>query len=235
MFREPRCGCQRGVDSFACLCRQCQIVPHIRPHIVRRWFGTVKNFPRVGQLRVDQLLRVLAPGSPVCVARGGSLPAELAYGNHPSVAPDAVVVPQKICADVVHGRALVFKLSSASDIQGLRVLPLAVVLKPTFRITRDLTFARAGGHSSVDDDTDSSSAPSSEFGHVLRDVLLRVLLLRQMHGPTARTVLCRVDVKDAYRKVLVDPVGAPVFGYAMAGYVVVPLRLPFGWRISPGF
>ena len=60
--------------------------------------NTVKNFARV-----DQLLRVLAPGSPVCVARGGNLTAELAYGNHPSVAPHAVAVRHSVCADVVHG------------------------------------------------------------------------------------------------------------------------------------
>ena len=100
-----------------------RIAPHIHPHIVRHWFGTVKNFPRV-----DQLRGVLTPGSPVCVARGGNLAAELAYGNHPSVAPHAVAVYQKICAGVGHGRALVFKLCSASDITGLRVSPLAVVL-----------------------------------------------------------------------------------------------------------
>ena len=77
------------------------------------------------------------------------------------------------------------------------------MLEPKFRIIHDLTFARAGGHSSVNDDTDFSSAPSCELGHVLRDVLLRVLFLRQMHGPTAGIVLCRVDVKDAYRQALV--------------------------------
>ena len=42
-------------------------------------------------------------------------------------------------------------------------------------------------------------------------------------------------MKHAYRQVLVDPVGAPVFGYAMGEYVVVDLRLQFGWRNSPGF
>ena len=70
---------------------------------------------------------------------------------------------------------------------------------------------------------------------MFRDVLLRVLFLRQLHGPTARIVLCRVDVKAAYRQVLVDPVGAPVFGYAVGEYVVVDLRLQFGWRNSPRF
>ena len=62
-----------------------------------------------------------------------------------------------------------------------------------------------------------------------------MLVLRQVHGPTARIVLCRVDVKDAYRQVLVDPVGAPVFGDAVGEYVVVDLRLQFGWRSSLGF
>ena len=141
----------------------------------------------------------------------------------------------KVCADIVPGRTLVFKLSSVSDIPGLRVSPLAVVINPKFRIIHDLTFARAGGHSRFNDDTDFPSARSCELGHVYRDVLLRVLFLRQLHGPTARTVLCRVDLKDAYRQVLVEPVEAPVFGYAMGEYVVVELRLRFGWRNSPGF
>ena len=127
-------ACAGSVKWFTSAVGSDRIASHIHPHIVRHWFGTVKKFPRV-----DQLLRVLAPGSPVCVARRGNLTAELAYGNHPSVAPHAVDVHQKICADVVHGRALVFKLSSASDIPGLRVSPLAVVLEPKFRIIHDLT------------------------------------------------------------------------------------------------
>ena len=127
------------------------------------------------------------------------------------------------------------KLCSASDIQCLRVSPFAVVLEPKIRIIHDITFARAGGHSSVDDETDFSSALSCELGHVCRDVFLRVLFLRQLHGPTATVVLCRADEKDAYRQVLVDPVGAPVFGYAMGEYVVAKLPLQFEWRNSPGF
>ena len=39
--------------------------------------------------------------------------------------------------------------------------------------------------------------------------------MRQLHGPTARIVLRRVDVKDAYRQVLIDPAGAIVFRYAV--------------------
>ena len=70
---------------------------------------------------------------------------------------------------------------------------------------------------------------------MLRDILLRVLFLRQTHGPRARLVLRRVDVNNAFRQVLVDPTGAPVFGYAMGGHEVLDLRLQLGWRNSPGF
>ena len=58
-------ACAGSVKLFTSAVGSARIAPHIHPHIVRYWFGTVKNFPRV-----DQLLRVLAPGSPVCVARG---------------------------------------------------------------------------------------------------------------------------------------------------------------------
>ena len=44
-----------------------------------------------------------------------------------------------------------------------------------------------------------------------------------------------MDVKDAFRQVLVDPAGAPAFGYVFGDRVVVDLRLKFVWRNSPGF
>ena len=69
----------------------------------------------------------------------------------------------------------------------------------------------------------------------LREVLLCVWFLRQTHGRSDRIVLCRVDVKEAFRQALVDPVGALVFGYVTGGRVVVDLRLQFGWRNSPGY
>ena len=53
-------------------------------------FGTVKNFP--GN---DYLLRVLAPGAPVCVARGGDLTAEHVYRNHSSGVPHVADVQNK--------------------------------------------------------------------------------------------------------------------------------------------
>ena len=155
------------------------------------------------------------------IARGGDLSSELAYGNHPSVALHDDVVHDKVCTGAIHGRALVFDSRFAADIRGLRVSPLAVVLEPKFRIIHDLTFACAGDRTSVNDDSDFCSAPPCELGHVLSDVSLRVLFLRQRHGSTARILLCRVDVKDAFRQVPVDPAGEPTFGYVVGGHVVV--------------
>ena len=221
--------CGGSVASFTGAVAPSVFASHIHLDVVRHWFGAIKKFPAI-----RQLLHVLSPGAPVGVARGGDLHAELAYGNHPSVASHELAIHKKVCSDVVHGRALVFDLLSAVDIVGLRVSPLAVILEPKLRIVHDLSFASAGGRTSVNSDTDFSSAPPCELGHVLREVLLRVLFLRQTHGRSARIVLCRVDVKEAFRQVLVDPVGASVFGYVTGGRVVVDLRLQFGWRNSPG-
>ena len=92
-----------------------------------------------------------------------------------------------------------------------------------------------GVGTSVNGDTDFDSAPPSELGHVLREVLLPVMFLRQTLGSSARILLCRVDVDDVFRRVLVDPAGAPAFGYVFGDRAVVDLRLQFGWRNSPGF
>ena len=222
--------CQGSVAQLTSTIGPSLFSPHINVATVRHWFGSVKKFPFT-----PLLLRVLAPGAPVGVSGGGDLTAELAYGNHPGIAQHDVAIHKKICEDVVYGRALVFNLHFAGEILGLRISPLSVVLEPKFRNIHDLAFARAGGLTSVNGDTDFDSAPPSELGHVLREVLPRVMVLRQTHGSNARILLCRMDVKDAFRQALVDPVGAPVFGYVVRDRVVVDLRLQFGWRNSPGF
>ena len=153
---------------------------------------------------------MVAPGAPACVARAGDFTAEVTYGTHPAVVPHVADVHKKNFSDVLHGRALVLYLRCVADVRGLRISPLAVVLKPKFLIVHDFTLARAGRRSSVNGDTEVSSAPPCELDHVLRDVLLRALFLSQTHDPGARIVLCRVDVSHAFRQVLVVPAGPSV-------------------------
>ena len=59
-------------------------------------------------------------------------------------------------------------------------------------------------------------------------------LFKETHGPRDRVSHRRVDVKHSCHHVFVDPAGAPVFGFAIGGCVIVLLSLHFGWRNSPG-
>ena len=144
------------------------------------------------------LISVLAPGVPVGDARGGDWTTELAYGSHPVVATHTVAIHHTICADVEHGRAVVFDLRFADEIQGLRISPLSIVLEPKLRIIHDLTLAREGGRTKVNGDADFDSAPSCELSHVFRDVLLRVFCSRRTHGSRSRIPLCRAHPKYAF-------------------------------------
>ena len=111
------------------------------------------------------------------------------------------------------------------EIQGVRWSPLGVVEETKLRSIHDLTLAGSDNRSSVKDDTDFDWAPPCELGHVLRDVLMRLMYLRQEHGPGARIVLSRSDVKDVLRNVPVDPEDVPAFGYRVGNYGVVKLIL----------
>ena len=160
-----------SVASFNAAAGSSCLAPHIHCNTVRHWFGVVKNNPAV-----SLLLRVLSPGSPVYVTRLGGFVLAACIPNHLSVTSRTAVFDDTVCTDVIHERALNLDSRFAADILGLRVSPLAVVLEPKFRIIDDLTFARAGVGTSVKDETDLPSAPPCELGHVLVDVLLRVLV-----------------------------------------------------------
>ena len=54
--------------------------------------------------------------------------------------------------------------------------------------------------------------------------------MRPTRGSRARILLCRVDVKSAFRQGLVDSAGTPAFIYDFGDHVAVDLRLKFGWR-----
>ena len=73
----------------------------------------------------------------------------------------------------------------------------------------------------VNEDTDFSSAPTCELGHVQRDIMWRILYLRKRFGRGARIVLSKMDVKDAFRQLPVEISRAPVFGHIFGGLVVV--------------
>ena len=61
------------------------------------------------------------------------------------------------------------------------------------------------------------------------------MYLRQRHGVFACVMLCRINVKDAFRQIPVDPLHAAKFGYVFDKYAVVVLFLKIGWCSSSGY
>ena len=122
----------------------------------------------------------------------------------------------------------------ASRIPGLRVSPVGVAVSATkVRIIHDLTMAFS--NPGVNGDTNFESAPKCKLGHVLRDIVWRILFLRCTLAPHTHIMLSKMDVKDAFRQVAVEWDGCTKFGYVLGDFVVVDRRLVFGWRNSPGF
>lgn len=73
-----------------------------------------------------------------------------------------------------------------------------------------------------------------ELGQVLNNVLTRVVGLRKKF-PGVPILIQKMDLKGAFRQILTDPAGAAAFAYVVGEFVVVDLRLQFGWRGSPGW
>lgn len=138
----------------------------------------------------------------------------------------------------------------------MRVSPLGVVEEPRFRTIHDLTFA-AGPRvrSSVNTDSNFEQVPECMMGHVLSDIVSRVLFLRQLREASLEIDLfgCAdgwptVHINEAFIQVSVDPSGAVVFPYAVDGHVVnlrcqfvlgsalcVPPRITHKYRVSKRF
>ena len=100
-----------------------------------------------------------------------------------------------------------------------------------------MTFEHSDGQGgrSVNSTTDWDEIPACALAGVMRKGLQRVLGLRVKFGDRARILIKTLDVKNAFRQIPVDPDGVTAFGYVLAGYIFVDLRLQFGWRGSPGW
>ena len=69
----------------------------------------------------------------------------------------------------------------------------------------------------------------------MKEILERVLGLRAKFGEGARILIQKMDVKNAFRQIGVDPDGPASFAYTFDDLVFVDLRPQFGWRGSPGW
>ena len=216
--------------SFSCMqtLETKLLVPRVDAVRILEWFGRIKQFPQA-----RQVAHILSHGVPVRVNRVGDLKAALQYSNHSSIDQYTGDFVTKIVEDVRLGRAFIFPREVASRIPGLRVSPVGVVVSATkVRIIHDLTMAFS--NPGVSGDTDFESAPNCKLGHVLIDIVWRILFLRRTLAPHTHIMLSKMDAKDAFRQVAVEWDGCTKFGYIFGNFVVVDRRLVFGWRSSPG-
>eukprot|EP00752_Nemacystus_decipiens_P007888 g7048.t1 len=198
---------------------------------VGEFFGGRHGYPEW-----ERLVEIAEVGVPLSSVRsGGDLERELEYGNHRSAAEEEPAVWEKVLRDVATGKALVFPKRMAGQIPGLRVSPMGVVKEKEGKIREihDLT-VEVGEGRSVNASTEFSEIPECTMASALKRLITRLLQLRK-DDPTAHLVLQKMDLKGAFRHIPVDPGGAQVFGYLWGDLLVVDLRLPFGWRGSPGW
>ena len=182
------------------------------------------------------MVEIITNGARVDEAGEGDLSAAIAYGNHDSTQAHHNLIVAEIFDDVRLGRAFALPRSMAGEIPGLHLSPMGVVVSPSKkRIIHDfLSFRSSPQASSVNADTAPDSAPPVELGRVLRDIIWRVLFLRQKFGTGVDIVISKVDMTDAFRQVRVQGAKSSVFGYSCEDLVIIDRCLDFGWTNSPG-
>ena len=146
-------------------------IPRVDAEQVRRWFGEAKEFPNI-----DWLVQIVSEGAPVAVTEKWDLRAATEYGNHNSVRRFSTEIEGKIREDVLMRRAWVFPREAVTKIAGTRVSSMTVAVS-TFkvRICHDLSNAVSGR--GINEDTDTSAVSECKIGHVLWDVIWRILYL----------------------------------------------------------
>ena len=87
---------------------------------------------------------------------------------------------------------------------------------------------------SVNEATDPSLVPPCDIGHVF-DRLLQAAYALRLKYPQDSLLACKIDVADAFRQLLMHPAFARFFTYVWGDWLVLDLRLTFGWLGSPGF
>ena len=231
-LEEPGKGGGRGVvaEVVGRLGEALQ-APHMDPQRVEEFFGERHGYPEAE--RLGQIAREGVPLS--SVGPGGDLDKELEYGNHRSADMEGGVVWEKLVQDVASGKALVLPRSSARSIPGLRVSPVGVVTEKgdKKRQIHDLTI-EVGDGKAVNATTAFEEVPECTMATVLGSLIQRFVGLRTQF-PTAHIVWQKSDLKSAFRQVPVSPGGAQAFAYVFGEFLVVDLRLQFGWRGSPGW
>ena len=111
------------------------------------------------------------------------------------------------------------------------MLPFGVVEeREKIIIVHDMNFEHRDGQGrgSVNTTTGWKEIAECGLAGVMREVLQRILGSKAKFGDRARILIQKMVVKNAFRKIPVDPDGAAAFGCVLGQYLIVDLRLQFG-------
>lgn len=209
---------------------------HTNLESAEAFFGGKHKFPAF-----NNVYRIARVGVLVDVLPVGDVTKELEYEN-----VRTPVTSTKQCEkfrwQTWHGvrRAIGFPNDQAGQVLWLRVSPIGVVAGREKLVSiRDMTFENTDGDKawSVSVTIYWDHIPACALAGVMHENLRRVLGLRVKFGHRARILNTTMDAKNAFRKILVYPDGAAAFaaafGYVLTRYLVVDVRMQFGWQGSP--
>lgn len=200
----------------------------------------------------EELKQIAWEGRPLEIRTGDEMARKLAYGNHRSGAKYGGKELANEAANVAFGRAIVFPITLAKDIVGLRIFPIRVKEeKEKHRVIHESTLRGNEADEwkvigmrereatleiwgwSVNADTDWEQVPKYLLVGVMRETIARCL------GEVCNTEAnsCKtMDTKSSFWFVGVVFGGAAAFEYRLWVLLLVDLlRLQFGLRGSPGW
>ena len=193
-----------------------------------------------GADRLDDLL-AMAAGGLVPPTRQAPVnnAARLQRGNLHTALLNSAAVFERLLIDAGLGRVALVPISMAEDIVNLIVGPVGVVdqgdKKRMFNHHSYSGWMPDGSPDlSVNDRTDSAGLPPCDIGTVFFEICLAAYALRQRY-PDKVLLGRKIDIKDAFRQLLMHPAYAPMFAYRWGENLVLDLRLSFGWKGSPGY
>jgi hypothetical protein len=206
---------------------------HMNANTIQEFYGGANAFDQI-----DELLRVVHNGAPVDVTAPCNFQAAWERGNYPMANDEhARVLRDKVLEDVRLGRAVVMPVQVAQDhfANRLHLSPVFVVDEGPgkHRVVHDLSAEDAETGMSVNSSTNFEAAPAVRCGTVFKEIIEYIWGVRQQM-PNVPIMISKMDVKSAFRQIPINLDG-PLLGYRYKDYVVLDLRLPFGWRSSPGW
>lgn len=198
---------------------------------IAEFFGRGSGYPHLAQL-----LTFAQHGVPVDVTGETCLQKDFERGNHHMSDAHRAAFQAKVIEDLQLGRVLLIPYSVAHDLLRHRLRLCPVFAKDEsagkIRIVHDWSASNPLGGLSVNDSTDTSCLPPVQCANVLPN-LLQYIWSNALAHPTKHIVLAKLDVKSAYRHMLVSLHGT-LMGYRFHdAHVVIDARLQFGWAASP--